>query len=114
MVITLQNSLRRNSYDCRYMMSFIKRDILVFGIGVFAFIILTLWLIFRNLKWVIMPLLGCTTSCDNNDWIVRFNWLESHSYIIKFYRIDVNFKYGDEHSLIRQVSTIKKRTTKPR
>ena len=44
------------------MMSFIKRDILVFGIGVFAFIILTLWLIFRNLKWVIMPLLGCTTS----------------------------------------------------
>ena len=44
------------------MMSFIKRDILVFGIGVFTFIILTLWLIFRNLKWVIMPLLGCATS----------------------------------------------------
>ncbi len=44
------------------MMSYIKNDIVVFGIGVFVFIILTLWLIFRNLKWVIMPLIGCTTS----------------------------------------------------
>ena len=44
------------------MMSFIKNDITVFGIGVFAFIILTLWIIFRNIKWVIMPLLGCSVS----------------------------------------------------
>ena len=44
------------------MMSYIKSDILVFGIGVFIFIVLTLWFIFRNLKWVIMPLLGCATS----------------------------------------------------
>ena len=44
------------------MMSYIKSDIIVFGIGVFIFIVLTLWFIFRNLKWVIMPLLGCATS----------------------------------------------------
>ena len=44
------------------MMSFIKSDIIVFGIGVFIFIILTLWLIFKNLKWVAMPLIGCATS----------------------------------------------------
>ena len=44
------------------MMSYIKNDILVFGIGVFIFIIVTLWFIFRNIKWVIMPLLGCATS----------------------------------------------------
>ena len=44
------------------MMSYIKSDIAVFGIGVFFFIILTLWIIFRNLKWVAMPLLGCATS----------------------------------------------------
>ena len=44
------------------MMSYIKSDIVVFGIGVFIFIIFTLWLIFRDLKWVIMPLLGCATS----------------------------------------------------
>ncbi len=44
------------------MMSYIKSDIVVFGIGVFIFIIITLWFIFRNIKWVIMPLLGCATS----------------------------------------------------
>ena len=44
------------------MMSFIKSDIIVFGIGVFIFIIFTLWLIFRKVKWVFMPLLGCSTS----------------------------------------------------
>ena len=44
------------------MMSYIKSDILVFGIGVFIFIVLTLWFIFRNIKWVIMPLLGCASS----------------------------------------------------
>ena len=44
------------------MMSYIKNDIVVFGIGVFIFIVLTLWFIFRNLKWVLMPLLGCATS----------------------------------------------------
>ncbi len=44
------------------MMSYIKRDIAVFGIGVFIFIVLTLWFIFKNLKWVVMPLLGCATS----------------------------------------------------
>ena len=44
------------------MMTFIKNDILVFGIGVFFFIIVTLWLIFRNIKWVVMPLMGCAVS----------------------------------------------------
>ena len=44
------------------MMSYIKSDIAVFGLGVFIFIIATLWFIFRSLKWVVMPLLGCATS----------------------------------------------------
>ena len=44
------------------MMSFIKNDIIVFGVGVFIFIIVTLWFIFKNIKWVVMPLLGCLTS----------------------------------------------------
>ena len=90
------------------MMSFIKRDILVFGIGVFAFIILTLWLIFRNFKWVIMPLLGCTTSVIIMVGLLGLIGWKNHCYIIKFYCIDVNFKYGDEYSLVCQVSTIKK------
>ena len=44
------------------MMSYIKSDIIVFGIGVFIFIILTLWLIFKNFKWVTFPLMGCSAS----------------------------------------------------
>ena len=44
------------------MMSYIKSDIVVFGIGVFIFIVITLWIVFKNIKWVIMPLLGCSTS----------------------------------------------------
>ena len=41
------------------MMSYIKNDIIVFGAGVFIFIILTLWFVFRNLVWVFIPLLSC-------------------------------------------------------
>jgi len=44
------------------MMTYIKNDIVVFGIGVFIFIIITLWFVFRNIKWVLMPLSGCATS----------------------------------------------------
>ena len=44
------------------MMSFVKKDIIVFGIGVFFFIVMTLWFIFKNIKWVMMPLMGCATS----------------------------------------------------
>jgi uncharacterized protein len=44
------------------MMTYIKNDIVVFGLGVFVFIVITLWLVFRNIKWVVMPLLGCGTS----------------------------------------------------
>jgi len=41
------------------MITYIKNDIIVFGAGVFLFIICTLWFIFRNLLWVFIPLLSC-------------------------------------------------------
>ena len=41
------------------MMSFIKSDIIVFGVGVFLFIIGTLWFIFRKLIWIIVPISSC-------------------------------------------------------
>ena len=44
------------------MISYIKSDIVVFGIGVFIFIVVTLWIVFEILNGVIMPLLGCATS----------------------------------------------------
>ena len=44
------------------MMSFVQNDIIVFGIGVFLFIIITLWFIFKKIKLVIIPLIGCSFS----------------------------------------------------
>jgi len=41
------------------MMTYIKNDIVVFGAGVFLFIIFTLWYIFRSVLWVFIPLLSC-------------------------------------------------------
>ncbi len=41
------------------MMTFIKSDIVVFGLGVLLFIIATLWFVFRKLIWVIIPISSC-------------------------------------------------------
>ena len=44
------------------MMTFIKSDIVVFGIGVLLFIIATLWFVFRKLIWIIVPISSCLFS----------------------------------------------------
>ncbi len=44
------------------MMSFIKNDIVVFGIGVLIFIILTLWFVFKRVIWIIVPIACCIFS----------------------------------------------------
>ncbi|MDB0046188.1 MMPL family transporter [Candidatus Pelagibacter sp.] len=41
------------------MMTFIKSDIIVFGLGVLLFIIATLWFVFRKLIWIIIPISSC-------------------------------------------------------
>ncbi len=41
------------------MMTFIKKDIIFFGLGVLIFIIATLWFIFRKLIWIIVPISSC-------------------------------------------------------
>ena len=44
------------------MMTFIKNDIVVFGLGVLLFIIATLWFVFRKLIWIIVPISSCLFS----------------------------------------------------
>ena len=44
------------------MMSFIKSDIIVFGLGVLIFIIITLWFVFKKLIWIIIPISSCLLS----------------------------------------------------
>ena len=88
------------------MMSFIKSDIIVFGIGVFIFIIITLWFIFKNLKWVIMPLLGCATSVILMIGLLGLLLLESYSNFLKLYCLNAYFEYGNEHSCYCEIFTI--------
>ena len=44
------------------MMTFIKSDVIVFGLGVFLFIIGTLWLVFKKIIWIIVPISSCLFS----------------------------------------------------
>jgi predicted RND superfamily exporter protein len=44
------------------LITFVRNDIIVFGIGVFLFMVMTLWFIFRDIKWVVFPLLSCLVS----------------------------------------------------
>jgi len=41
------------------MISYVKNDLVVFGFGVFIFIVVTLAIIFREIRWVVLPLLSC-------------------------------------------------------
>ncbi len=41
------------------MVTFIKNDLVVFGIGVFLFLVAMLSIIFRRIRWVTLPLLSC-------------------------------------------------------
>ena len=44
------------------LINYVKKDIAIFGSGVFIFMLITLWIIFRDIKWVIFPLLSCLIS----------------------------------------------------
>lgn len=41
------------------MISYVRNDILIFGIGVFIFLVLTMSIIFRKLRWIIIPMICC-------------------------------------------------------
>ena len=44
------------------MTDFIAQDVQKFGVGVFLFLVLILFVIFRNIRWVFIPLFGCIIS----------------------------------------------------
>jgi len=44
------------------LISFIKNDLKIFGIGILCFLIVTLGVIFRNLRWVLLPIICCACS----------------------------------------------------
>jgi len=44
------------------MITFIKNDLKVFGLGVLLFLILMLFIIFRRIRWILLPMLCCVIS----------------------------------------------------
>ncbi|MGD2094551.1 MAG: MMPL family transporter [Phycisphaerales bacterium] len=44
------------------MITFIKNDLKVFGLGVLLFLVLMLFIIFRNKRWIFLPMLCCVVS----------------------------------------------------
>ncbi|MCG8325941.1 MAG: MMPL family transporter [Thiotrichales bacterium] len=44
------------------MITFIRNDLVIFGIGVFVFLIIMLTIIFRQVRWVSLPLISCAFS----------------------------------------------------
>ncbi len=44
------------------MILYVKNDLINFGLGVFVFIVITLIIIFREFKWVVLPILSCVYS----------------------------------------------------
>jgi len=56
-------------------MTYVKKDIFVFGISVSIFLIIVLFLIFRSMKWVIIPLITTSYSILSMIGIIGFlNW----------------------------------------
>lgn len=41
------------------MITYVKNDLMIFGIGVFIFLVAMLTIIFRKVRWVMLPLLSC-------------------------------------------------------
>ncbi len=44
------------------MISYVRNDIIIFGLGVFIFLVITMSIIFRRLRWIVIPVLCCFTA----------------------------------------------------
>ncbi|MBF0353350.1 MAG: RND family transporter [SAR324 cluster bacterium] len=57
------------------LITFVKDDLKVFGLGVLLFLIVTMWVIFRQIRWIIIPLLCCALSViATSGFLGIFGW----------------------------------------
>lgn len=55
--------------------TYLKNDLRTFGLGVLVFLIITLWIIFRQLRWILIPLLTCAFSVTATaGFLGMFGW----------------------------------------
>ena len=57
------------------LITFIRSDLQVFGSAVFVFLILTLWVIFRQFRWILLPVITCSFSViTTSGFLGLFGW----------------------------------------
>ncbi len=57
------------------LITFVKNDLKVFGLGVLVFLIVMLWIIFRQVRWIILPILTCGFSVMTTSGLLGlFGW----------------------------------------
>ena len=91
------------------MMTFIKSDIVVFGLGVLLFIIATLWYIFRKLIWILVPISSCFFSVIIMTGLLGLLGWKVTVISSNFIALNVNFDYGNEYSYEHTFFTTKRK-----
>lgn len=103
------------------MLTFIRNDLKVFGTGVFVFLVLILWLLFRNWRWVVIPLICCSASalvmvgilgwCNWEVTVISSNFISLQLIVTMAVTIHLIVRYrelfrqdpeADQRTLIRQ------------
>ena len=80
------------------MTDFIAQDIKKFGIGVFIFLVLILFVIFKSLRWIVIPLFGCVASVIFVSGLSGFIDWENYCNIFKFCRNFINYNYVNDYT----------------
>jgi predicted RND superfamily exporter protein len=103
------------------MLTFIRNDLKVFGTGVFVFLVLILRLLFRNWRWVVIPLICCSASalvmvgilgwCNWEVTVISSNFISLQLIVTMAVTIHLIVRYrelfrqdpeADQRTLIRQ------------
>jgi predicted RND superfamily exporter protein len=57
------------------LITYVKNDLKSFGTGVMLFLVITLWIIFRQLRWILIPILCCLFSVVSTSGLLgMFGW----------------------------------------
>lgn len=57
------------------LITYVKSDLKSFGTGVMLFLVITLWIIFRQLRWILIPILCCLFSVVSTSGLLgMFGW----------------------------------------
>ncbi len=54
------------------LISFVKNDLFIFGTGLLTLLIIVLWMTFRELRWVVLPIIICISSIITTSGLLGF------------------------------------------